>query len=110
MMKATGLSEKTVVDTHHSNAFFSPLEMLNIYSGEQIRTISASSDGKTKIDNGPRRHSERKIRIKRRQRFEILENREGEMGFSRFRQMPDQVLVGGIGPGTAIDDKNFLQM
>lgn len=37
------LSENTVVDTHHSMAFFKPLGILKTYSGVQIKILSAFS-------------------------------------------------------------------
>lgn len=35
-----GFFEKTVVETHHSIAFFKPLGILNTYSGVQIKIAS----------------------------------------------------------------------
>ena len=54
VIRPTGLSENTVVETHHSMAFLSPLGILKTYSGVQIRIPSASSMFrlKFKIDVG----------------------------------------------------------
>jgi len=43
VINPTGLSENTVVETHHSIAFFNPLGILNTYSGVQINIPSALS-------------------------------------------------------------------
>ncbi len=43
VIKPQGFSEKTVVETHHSMAFFKPEGMLKTYSGVQITTPSACS-------------------------------------------------------------------
>jgi hypothetical protein len=42
-MSPVGLLVKTVVETHHSIAFFNPLGILKIYSGVQISIPSVLS-------------------------------------------------------------------
>jgi len=43
VINPVGLSEKTVVEIHHSIAFFNPLGILKTYSGVQIIIPSAFS-------------------------------------------------------------------
>ncbi len=69
-----GLSENTVVATHHSIAFLSPLGILKIYSGVQINTPSAFSMLCLKSTTALGGLSEEQLWVEVRKIFQVVED------------------------------------